>query len=72
METLVFQRALVDSMLKAREEYAGKMYYNMTCYDRIDIFHFGVKDADGKDAIVLVSIDRPYNHDEFVPKSCAC
>lgn len=66
MGALMFQRSLIHSLLKAREDYAGRMHYNMTVYDKGDIFHFGTKDADGKEAVLLVAIHPPYDHGEFV------
>jgi hypothetical protein len=53
---LMFQRTLIHSMLQAREEYVGKMHFNLTSYDQMDIFHFSL---DGpKDPIMLVTVKK--------------
>ena len=53
-------------MLQAREEYVGKMHFNLTSYDQMDIFHFGL---DGpKDPIMLVAVKKPYDLDTLVPQ----
>lgn len=68
MGALMFQRSLVHGLLKAREEYVGRMHYNLTVYDKGDILHFGFKDTDGKEGVLLVAINPPYDRDEFVGK----
>ncbi len=68
MSLLMLQRSLVHGLLQAREKYAGRMHYNLTTYDKGDIFHFGLKDADGKEGVLLVAIHPPYDKDEFVAK----
>ena len=66
VSALMFQRTLIHSMLQAREEYVGKMHFNLTSYDQMDIFHFGL---DGpKDPIMLVTVKKPYDPDTLVPQ----
>jgi hypothetical protein len=68
MGALIFQRSLIHGLLKAREEYVGRMHYNLTVYDQGEILHFGLKDTDGKEGVLLVAVNPPYDRDEFVAK----
>ncbi|MGI0020356.1 MAG: hypothetical protein ACREAY_07775 [Nitrososphaera sp.] len=63
---LMFQRTLIHSMLQAREEYVGKMHFNLTSYDQMDIFHFGL-DSRGA-SIMLVTVKKPYDLNTLVPR----
>jgi hypothetical protein len=66
VSALMLQRTLIHSMLQAREEYVGKMYFNLTSYDQMDTFHFSL---DGpRDPIMLVTVKKPYDLDTFVPQ----
>jgi hypothetical protein len=70
---LMFQRTLIHSMLQAREEYVGKMQFNLTSYDQLDIFHFGLDSGSGsgdsnKMPLILVTVKKPYDLHVLVPK----
>lgn len=62
---LMFQRTLIHSMLKMREEYVGRMHFAMSSYEQMDIFDFGI---DNKPTILLVTVRHPYDIHKFVPK----
>lgn len=63
---LMSPRTLIHSMLQAREEYVGKMHFNLTSYDPMDIFHFGLDSP--KDSIMLVTVKKLYELDTLVPQ----
>ena len=64
---LMFQRTLIHGMLKMREEYVGKMYFAMSSYEHMDIFHFGIEDT--KPTILIITVKQPYEMQDFVPKA---
>jgi hypothetical protein len=66
---LMFQRTLIHSMLQAREEYVGNMQFNLTSYDQMDIFHFGLDGTNNnKMPLMLVTVKKPYDLHVLVPK----
>lgn len=68
VDTMMFQRTLVHTLLKEREEYVGRMQYNMTSYEHMDIFHFSLDEPKGNYPLLLVSVRKPYNHELLVAK----
>ena len=68
VETMMFQRTLVDTLLKEREEFVGRMQYNLTSYEHMDIFHFTLEEPKDRYPILLVSVRRPYSHELLVAK----
>jgi hypothetical protein len=39
VNAMMFQRTLMHTPLKEREEYVGKMQHNLTSYEQVDMFH---------------------------------
>ena len=68
VDTMMFQRTLVHTLLKEREEYVGKMQYNLTSYEHMDIFHFSLDEPKANFPLLLVSVRKPYNHELLVAK----
>ena len=66
VETLMLQRTLIHTMLQAREEYVGRMHFNLTSYDQLDILHFGLQGR--RVPIMLVTVKKPYDLHTLVPK----
>lgn len=64
----MFQRTLVHTLLKEREEYVGRMHYNLTSYDQLDIFHFSMEEPKENYPFLLVTVRKPYNHELLVAK----
>jgi hypothetical protein len=68
VSTMMFQRTLVHTLLKEREEYVGKMQYNMTSYDQLDIFHFTLDGPRERYPLLLMTVRKPYDHGLLVAK----
>lgn len=66
--TMMFQRTLVHTLLKEREEYVGRMQYNLTSYEHMDIFHFALDEPKDRYPLLLVSVRKPYGHELLVAK----
>lgn len=64
----MFQRTLVHTLLKEREEYVGRMHYNLTSYDQLDIFHFSMEEPKENYPFLLVTVRKPDNHELLVAK----
>jgi hypothetical protein len=65
---MMFQRTLVHTLLKEREEYVGKMQYNLTSYEQVDIFHFGPDESKDQYPLLRVTVKKPYNHETEVAR----
>jgi len=68
VSTMMFQRTLVHTLLKEREEYVGRMQYNLTSYDQVDIFHFSLEEPRDNYPLLLVTVRKPYDHELLVAK----
>ena len=68
VSTMMFQRTLVHTLLKEREEYVGRMHYNLTSYDQVDIFHFSLEEPRDNYPLLLVTVRKPYDHELLVAK----
>lgn len=68
VSTMMFQRTLVHTLLKEREEYVGRMQYNLTSYDQVDIFHFALEEPKDNYPLLLVTVRKPYDHELLVAK----
>lgn len=68
INTMTFQRTLVHTLLKEREEYVGRMQYNMTSYDQVDIFHFNLEEPKENYSMLLVTVKKPYDHELLVAR----
>lgn len=61
-EALIFQRLMTDALLRNREKYVGKMRYNITSYDTVDLVHLSPSGkSSNKKTIFLILLKRPYN-----------
>lgn len=68
VSSMMFQRTLVHTLLLEREDYVGKMQYNLTSYEHMDIFHFGLDEPKRNFPLLLVTVRKPYNHELLVAK----
>jgi hypothetical protein len=64
----MFQRTLVHTLLKEREEYVGKMQYNLTSYEQVDMFYLGLDEPKDQYPLLLVTFRKPYNHEMVVAR----
>ncbi len=68
VSTMMFQRTLIHTLLREREEYVGRMQYNMTSYEQLDLFHFALDGPREHYPLLLVTVKKPYDHELLVAK----
>ncbi|WP_148699404.1 hypothetical protein [Candidatus Nitrososphaera evergladensis] len=67
VKDLLFHRFLINALLGTRKEYVGKVHFNLTRYDLIDIVHFGWFSAE-KEVILVVMMSKSANTLEEIEK----
>ncbi|AIC14434.1 hypothetical protein [Nitrososphaera viennensis] len=60
VKDLLFQRLLINALLSAKKEYTGKLHFDLTRYDLIDMVHFGWVRAE-KEVILLIIMLKSTN-----------